>query len=186
MSRSPLSLRAARASDAVVLASLWTDALRRGENADHVADCLAAIERAETSDTDRIVVAEYDGEVAGAVYLKVTTVSPINLDPIVHAISVQVFESRRRRGVGAALVESAVIFAEERGIAHVGVPVFAASRDANRFLARLALSPVATLRIGSTAAMRSRFNALRPSGSHPGRIDRVLAARRQRRRANVS
>ena len=59
------------------------------------------------------------------------------------AISPHVFPEFRRHGVGRALMEAAVAFAEELGIAHVATAVVAGSRDANRFMARLALGPYA-------------------------------------------
>ena len=44
------------------------------------------------------MVAEYDGEVAGAVYLRATTVTPLNLEPVVQAVH----PARRSRGSRAA------------------------------------------------------------------------------------
>lgn len=187
MSRSVLTQRVAVPGDASVLAELWSEAIRRGDASDQLADCLRAITRAAASEDERLVVVEYDGEVAGAVYLCATTVSPINTEPIVQAISPQVFERFRRHGVGSALMEASVAFAEERGVPHLAAPASAASRDANRFMARLSFSPVAMLRVGSTATVRARLNAMRPSRPAPARnIDRVLAARRLRRREGVA
>jgi len=187
MSRSPLVIRTAVPGDASVLTDLWSDALRRGEGADQLADCLRAVTRAAASEDERLVVVEYDGEIAGAVYLCATTVSPLNTEPIVHAISPQVFERFRRHGVGSALMEASVSFAEERGIAHLAAPTSASSRDANRFMARLSYAPVAMLRVGATATVRARLSAMRPARVQPARnIDKVLAARRQRRREGVA
>ena len=93
------------------------------------------------------MVAEYDGDVAGAVHLRATTLTPINLEPVVQAISPHVLPDFRRRGVGRALMEAAVAFAEELGIAHIATAAVSGSRDANRFMARLALGPHAILRL---------------------------------------
>ncbi len=60
------------------------------------------------------------------------------------------------------------------------------SRDANRFLARLALGPLATLRVAPVAAVRARLVAQRPDLTTTGsgrQLTRVLAARRSMRRA---
>src|SRR6188472_359960 len=119
MMRSLVSLRSALPSDAPVLAELWADVLRRADPAEQMADLARVIEASAESPAERLVVAEYDGEVAGAVHLRCTTMSPINLEPLVQAISPHVFPQYRRRGVGRALMESAVSYAEELGIGYV-------------------------------------------------------------------
>src|SRR5687767_7323200 len=119
MMRSLVSLRTALPSDAPALAELWADVLRRADHAERVADLVTVIETAAESPDDRLVVAEYDGELAGAVHLRCTTMSPINLEPLVQAISPHVFPQFRRRGVGRALMEAAVTYAEELGVGHV-------------------------------------------------------------------
>ncbi len=191
MSRFAVTLRPARSSDAPVLASLWSDQLRRGSVEDQVADCLTAVAHAEADPDRRLLVAELDGELAGAVLLVATTASALNLEPVVSVISPRVFDRFRRHGVGSALVEAGVQFADELGVAHLGVAATAGSRDANRFMARLSLAPVAMWRVSTTAAVRSRLSAVRPSPSRTAtpavnrQIDRVLAARRLRRRDEV-
>ena len=70
-----------------------------------------------------MVVAEVDGQVVGAVHLKATTYSPINLEPVVQVVSPHVLPEFRRHGIGSALLQAAVDFAEEVGIGHVGVAV---------------------------------------------------------------
>ena len=65
-----------RADDAPLLAELWTDVLRRVDREDQVADLEPIIERRwRLARASGIVVAEYDGEVAGAVYLEATTLT---------------------------------------------------------------------------------------------------------------
>ncbi len=184
MSRSLVSLRCAVASDAERLAELWAEVLRRADHAEQVDDLRSIIARATDSPTERLVVAEYDGVVAGAVHLRVTTLSPINLEQVVQAISPHVFTQFRRRGVGRALMEAAVSYAEERGVAHVATAAASASRDANRFMARLALGPQATLRVATTHAVRSKLAAQRPAvGRTSGRhLTQVMAARRSMRK----
>src|SRR6476661_2397888 len=98
MSRSLVSLRCALPSDAPLLAELWSDVVRRADREEQVSDLVAVIEQAATVPGQRLVVAEYDGELAGAVHLCVTTLSPLNLEPTVQAISPHVFPQHRRRG----------------------------------------------------------------------------------------
>lgn len=183
MIRSPVALRDAVPTDAHVLAALWVDALRRSDPAGHVQDLTGIIASAAENPHERLVVAEHDGVVAGAVFLRATTATPLNLDPIVQAVSPHVFPEFRGRGVGGALLEAAAAFADERGIGHVGSASLSASRDANRFMARLGLRPQAVLRVGSVAGLRGRLAAQRPvPGRARGRqIGAVLAARRSQR-----
>jgi predicted N-acetyltransferase YhbS len=185
MMRSLVSLRAALPSDAPLLAELWADVLRRAEHPERVADLLKVIETAAESPVDRLVVAEYDGEVAGAVHLRCTTMSPINLEPLVLAIAPHVFPQFRRRGVGRALMETAVSYAEELGVAHVATAAASGSRDANRFMARLALGPQAVFRVAATHLVRAKLTAQRPAvaGSRGRHLSQVLAARRSMRRS---
>jgi GNAT superfamily N-acetyltransferase len=188
MSRSLVSLRCAELEDAAVLADLWADSLRRADHQDHVADLEMIIKAAAESPEQKLVVAEYDGNFAGAVFVRVTTLSPLNLDPCVQAISPHVFPKYRRHGVGRTLMECAVSFAEELGISHVSTAASSSSRDGNRFMARLALGPQAVFRVASTHAVRAKLNAQRPAfdrvagGRH---LTQVLAARRSQRRAQA-
>lgn len=185
MSRYGLAPRIARREDALVLAALWCDVLRRADRAEQVADLELVIKAAAASPEQRFVVVEADGQVAGAVYLRLATVSPINLEPCVQAIQPRVFDQFRRRGVGRALMEAAVSFAEENGIRHVATAVPATARDANRFMARLSLAPVATFRLAPTSVVRSRITPSTVAGT--GRATpRVLIARRSQRRARAS
>ena len=69
----------------------------------------------------------------------------------------------RRRGVGRALMDAAVSYAEELGVGHVATAAASGSRDANRFMARLALGPRAVLRVASTPMVRAKLTAQRPA-----------------------
>jgi len=184
MTRSLVALRGAMPSDAPLLTELWTEVLRRADPEEQLADMVAIIESAAASGDERLVVAEYDGEVAGAVHLRITTMTPLNLELVVLAVSPHVFPQYRRHGVGRALMDSAVSFAEEHGIGHVATAASAGSRDANRFMARLSLGPQAVLRVATTHAVRSKLTAQRPSvqRSNGRQLTQVLAARRSMRR----
>ena len=73
-------------------------------------------------------------------------------------------------GVGKALMECAVTWAEELGIGHVATAAASGSREANRFMARLALGPQAVLRVAPTPACGRKLSARYPGGAagHPG------------------
>lgn len=182
MSRSAVTLRAARPGDAAELVRLWTLALRRTDASEQQADIVSVIDRAEAADDEAVVVAELDGRLAGAVHLSITTVTPINLEPMVVAVSPQVFPEFRRHGVGTALLEAAVEFAEANGVGHLGSGAVSGDRVANRFLARLALAPQALLRVGATHAVRAKLTPM--TKARP--VTEVLRRRRFQRRVQTT
>jgi GNAT superfamily N-acetyltransferase len=184
MGRTPVTVRAAEPTDVASLRELWSDILRKGGLDEQLADVSRVVATAAERDDQCVVVAEVDGEVAGAVYLEATTFTPLNLESAVLAVSPHVFSQFRRKGVGSALMEAACRFAEQHGIANIQTAAASESRDANRFMARLSLAPQATLRAATTSAVRARLPQSRQvtqAGTSKQRIDRVLAARRIRR-----
>lgn len=184
MSRTPVTVRAATASDVASLRELWGDILRTGGLDEQLADVARVVASAAERDDQHVAVAEINGEVAGAVYLEATTFTPLNLEPAVLAVSPHVFQRFRRKGVGSALMEAACRFAEQHGITHIQTAAAAEARDANRFMARLSFAPQAMLRAATTSAVRARLPQSRqtnPATTSRQRIDRVLAARRIRR-----
>ena len=187
MTRSLVSLRSAVPDDADRLADLWSDVLRRADPADQAADVRSVIERVGPLHDERLVVAEYDHELAGAVHLRAATMTPLNLEPVVQTISPHVFPQYRRHGVGRALMEASVAFADELGIAHVATAVVAGSRDANRYMARLTLGPYALLRVAPVHTVKARLGSRRPVLARPNArpLTQVLAARRSQRRAQT-
>ena len=181
MSRTPVTVRVAEASDVAPLRELWGDILRRGALDEQLADVAGIVSTARSREDRCVVVAEVDGEVAGAVYLEATTFTPLNLEPAVLAVSPHVFPRFRRKGVGSALMEAACRFAEQHGIAHIQSAAAAEARDANRFMARLSFAPQAMLRAATTSAVRSRLPQSRQAthaATSKQRIDRVLVSRR--------
>lgn len=185
MNRSLVTLREAGAGDALFLADLWQDSLRRADREEQVADLEIVIENAAASPDERIVVAECDGEPVGAVYLRVATLSPINLEPVLQTLSPYVVASARRKGVGRALMEESVAFADQLGIGHVMTAASTTSRDGNRFLARLGFGSHATLRVAATPMLRARLTARltvsQRALANRGHLGQVLAARRSMR-----
>jgi GNAT superfamily N-acetyltransferase len=179
MSRSSVALRDASLADVERLAELWAPYLRRGTD-EQLHDLATAIEQLGDHPGERLVVAEYDGEFAGAVFLRAATYSPVNPEPVLQAHNAAVVPEHRKRGVGKALMECAVTWAEELGIGHVATATASGSREANRFMARLALGPQAVLRMAPTPAVRSQL-----SGRYPGarQVTQVLAVRRSLRHA---
>ncbi|MGB0101647.1 MAG: GNAT family N-acetyltransferase [Nocardioides sp.] len=188
MNRSLVSLREGALEDAPLLAELWADVLRRTGPEDQVADLQIVLVRVGATDSERILVAEYDGEFAGAVHLELATMSALNQEPVVRALSPHVLPRFQRHGIGSALMDAAVSWAEELGVGHVATAAVAGSRDSNRFMARIALGPYAVLRVATTHAVRSRLTSHRRS-AHPSggrQLTQVLAARRSMRRSRAA
>ena len=101
MSRSLVTLRDATLADVPLLAELWQPFLRRGSD-EQLLDLATAIEQLGDRPGERLVVAEYDGEFAGGVYLRAGTYSPVNPEPVLQAHNAMVVSehppSRRRQG----------------------------------------------------------------------------------------
>jgi GNAT superfamily N-acetyltransferase len=186
MSRQPVSMRQATIADVPFLVELWSLALRRVDRQEQVLDLEGIVKEAAESAERRLLVAEYDGEPAGAVLLRVTPMTPLNLEPAVQAVAPHVLPSFRGKGIGSVLMEAAVLWAEDLGISHITTAAASASRSGNRFMARLSLGPQAVLRASTTHAVRTKLAALQPTSARitdraAGRrqLMQVLAARRQ-------
>jgi GNAT superfamily N-acetyltransferase len=180
MSRSLVTMRDATLADVEHLADLWQPFLRRCSDGESLNDVATAIDNLGDRPGERLVVAEYDGAFAGAVYLKAATYSPVNPEPVLQVHSPAVVPEHRRHGVGKLLVECAVTWAEELGIGHIATAASSGSREANRFMARLALGPQAVLRMAPTPVVRAKLSARYPAARQ---VTQVLAARRSLRNA---
>ena len=154
--RGPVLLREAVAADARFLAELWEGVLRPGDAASREADVDRVLQRVAADPDERLVVADVDGRPAGAVLLRAATVSPLDQQPAVHAHSPHVHPAARRRGVGRALLGAAARFAAERGADRVLTASVAGSRESNRFLARLGLGQLATVRSAPASLLAAR------------------------------
>lgn len=178
--RAHVVLRTAVVADAPFLVDLWQESCRRADRSEQVADLEVLVKTADESPEQRLLIADHDGEAAGAVLVKLATLSPLNPEPCVLVLSPTVLPSARRRGIGRVLMEAAVSFGEELGVTHIATAVESSSRDSNRFMARLGLGPRATLRVAPLATVQSKVGAHRaPAGRQLGQI---LAARRSMRR----
>jgi GNAT superfamily N-acetyltransferase len=187
----PVHVRDATVGDADALSLLWSDLVPHaaaetlGEAPDVVV--AKALLRCMDKESGRIVVAELDGAVVGCAFLRIGLVSPLEDAEAVHLSHVQVTRGSGRQGVGTALVEAALTWAEQRGLESVMAAVPPGDREANRFLARRGLVPVAGLRAGTVAVLRARLPhapaaAVRQSARPSRTVGQVVAARRSQRR----
>jgi ribosomal protein S18 acetylase RimI-like enzyme len=191
--RAPMTVRTAVPADTPALLELWrntglaatADALR-GADEQQATQAVAAL---ADDPHGRIVVAELDGRVVGAVLLWRIALSPLVDTEQLSMTHLQVDPAVARRGVGSALVEAAVEWAEQEQIESVLTYCHADDRPANRFLARLGLGQVGTVRSGPVATIKAALPAEAVGAQRTGRrrvrnaaVDQVVAARRSQRR----
>ncbi len=183
MPRVQLVVRDACAADAPSLVGLWESGAVPMPAA--VSEAEAALARIEAEPGERVLVAERDAEVVGALYARRSLFSALRTEHAVHVSHLQVEPAHRRGGVATALMEAVVDWAEQLGAAHLLANPASASREANRFLARLGMSQVAVTRAAPLSAVRARLtrpDVVRRSGVRRADVGVVAQRRTQRRR----
>lgn len=182
MRRPRITVRDARPADVPALVELWAEARRAAGAAARAMGSASEnavrtrVERA-THDADvRLVVAVLDDTVVGLACLSREPVAPFEDAICVRVAYLHVAEAARRRGVGSALVEAAATFAEDVGAPEIMVAVPPSLREANRFYARLALTPGVANRTVPTGVLRRQL-----SGDHLTPASEVVARRRRAR-----
>jgi GNAT superfamily N-acetyltransferase len=187
----PVLVRDATPADTDALVDVWAPEDRSPQDdAKAHQDAAAALARISADPDQRLLVGVLDGEVAGAVHLARAPLTPIDAQSAIYVMHLHVLEDYRRHGVGHALLEATVSWAEEKDSLHVVAAVSAASRDANRFMARLGLASMATVRGATVAALRAKLPvetpaAVRRRARSQRSVGQVLAQRRSRRRAQA-
>ena len=126
--------------------------------------------------------------VGAAVLLVRAPLTPLHAHAALHVLHLHVREDARRHGIGRALMEAAVSWAEEKDIECVLAAAPVGSRNANRFLARLGLGQVAMVRGAGVSALRAKLPVEPPAAARVGNrshhnVGQVLARRRSLRRA---
>lgn len=192
MVRTAVGVRDAVPADAELLASLWSSVLRPADHDRHVDDVTALLERCDDPATaQRVLVAELGDAAAGAALVRLASAGPLDPRRTLQVHYLAVAQGCRRRGVGRALMDAVTQWAEQAGAETVTTAVTPGEREVNRFMARLGLTPLASVRQAPTAVVRARLAARRqavatgpgtagtPSNRH---LTRVLAARRSMRR----
>lgn len=188
--RHSLEIRDAGPEDAAALLELWATAAGRATEQVGVrseSEAVAALAQLAGDPDERMVVGLVEGVIIAAVHLRRVPISPLHTDMAVHTSYLLVSPEHRKHGVAHALLEAAVTWAEEKDVAHVTAAVTTGARDTNRFLARLGLAPVATIRVASTPLLRRKLSppALR-TGESRRSLGVVLAQRRSIQRRSGS
>jgi GNAT superfamily N-acetyltransferase len=190
----PVLVRDAVESDASPLCALWADLLLKpvGDDGSSPEDAAAgAVARIAADETCRILVAEIEGSVVGAAYLRIASLSPLQTERVIHVSHLQVDPDFVRNGVGRSLMEVAATWAEQCGIDALVTATAVNDREANRFMARYGMAQIAVLRGSSVAGLRARLpldpsTAARVGGRSGRTVGQVVAVRRSQRRARGS
>ncbi len=182
MPRQAPQIRQAEPRDAAELLELWEAVTRpAGKSADMLVDAERAVANLAADPDQRLLVAEVEGKVVGAMLLTRAPISPLALESVLHTSFLDVLPQFRRHGYGHALIEAALVWAEEKDIKDV-TAITDGNRDTNRFFARLGLSTLGTMRHSSVAGLRKKLNTERGHVGGNRHLVQVLAQRRSMRR----
>jgi GNAT superfamily N-acetyltransferase len=190
--RSPVNIVDAAPADAEALVEVWGGSAARGPEGEAapraIQEAAAAIAPVAADPDPRHHLARNQDQVAGAGQLAPAPLSPVHSDSAIYVLHLQVIDAFRRHGVGRALMEATVSWAEEKDTGHVVAVASITSRDANRFMARLGLGQMAVLRGASVQALRAKLPVEPPAAARVGTrshrsVGHVLAQRRSLRRA---
>ena len=188
MSRQAPRIRDAGPQDAWDLLDLWAAVSGIGDHTSAPERSLGDAEQALATialDPDqRLLVAEHEGRIVAAMKLSRGPLWPLALEQAVHSSFLLVLPQFRRHGHGHALMEAALLWAEEKDINQITV-VTDGNRDTNRFFARLGLGTLGNVRHAHTSALRKKLAAERPRGGNRHLVE-VLAQRRSMRRRQAA
>lgn len=175
-------VREARPEDAADLITLVHESsLAHEVNADSTEDCANAIAHTAADPDARLYVAVAAEQVVGCLKATRAPLSPLQTKAVLHTSFLLVSPAFRGNGIARALLDEACVWAEEKDIETVTAFSNSQAREINRYLARLGLTTVATVRYASTASLRAKLSPHR--GTISGRqIGRVIAQRRTLRR----
>ena len=188
MSRHLLEIRDACPEDAAALLELWSEVGGRGAeqpNPRPLEDAIAALAQVAADPDERVVVGLHEGVVVAAIHLRRAAMSPLHTDMAVHSSYLIVRPENRKHGFARALLDAAVTWAEDKDVVHITAITASNSRDTNRFLARLGLATVASVRAANTGMLRRKLTpeSLRPHA--PRNLGVMLAQRRSLQRRAI-
>ncbi|MEO9138061.1 MAG: GNAT family N-acetyltransferase [Jatrophihabitans sp.] len=162
MSRANVRVRPAAVDDIPALTALIQDAdpitgafsgrPLEDPSVEHLRTRLA--EMLDLNERTILIATDDAGEVAGMLVARSDEIGAIDMTPVLHVTHLIVARSMRRRGIGRALLVSAVHLADETGIENVLTTAAAGSREGNRYLARIGFAPLVVHRIASTSVLR--------------------------------
>jgi GNAT superfamily N-acetyltransferase len=188
MPRQAPRIRDAGPEDAWDLLDLWAAVSGLGDHTTtpdrSLADAEQALATIALDPDQRLLVAEHEDRIVAAMKLSRGPLWPLALEPAVHSSFLLVLPQFRRHGYGHALMEAALLWAEEKDITQITV-VTDGNRDTNRFFARLGLGTLGNVRHAHTAALRKKLATERSRGGNRHLVE-VLAQRRSMRRRQAA
>ncbi len=189
MTRQVLEVRDARPEDAPALLRLWSTSAPRGTEPSSPrpdGEAVAALAQIAADPDERVIVGLFEGEVVSAIHLRRAAMSPLHTDMAVHTSYLLVSPEHRKHGFARMMLDAAVTWAEDKDVSHITAITSSSSRDTNRFLARLGLATVASVRVANTAMLRRKLTpeALRPNDARRN-LGRILAQRRSTQRRPI-
>lgn len=101
-----------------------------------------------------VIVEDDHGDPAGMGVLAEDRTGPLMDLPAARLSHVVVERHRRGQGAGRSLIGAAAAFAEQIGAEHIVAGVVPASREGNKFFARLGFVPLAVQRVASLQLLR--------------------------------
>ena len=181
MTRAIVRVRPAETSDIGLVVDLLRSAdLRTGTRVVPDAELTDRVTALLCDDTRVVLVAvDDDDAVAGLLLARHDAAGAIDLTPVLHVSHLVVRPHERRRGAGRALLTAAVQIAEQAGAEQVVAGVAAASREGNRYLARIGFAPLMLQRIAPVGVLR-RSLGMNDVGSRTAVLRRARMARAQR------
>lgn len=187
MSRSGVHIRAVRLDDADEVLGLWQSGPTRSSVLEGArTEVHSMLRKVLASVHERVVVAELNGRLVGALHMRLGQLTPLGSERAVFTSHLTVLPEFRRRGIARSLMAAAVTFAEENAVAHVVALTAVNSRDTSRFMARLGLGQAAVVRVAPTSVLRAKLPVDLPGVPRPvgpnRQLGQVLAARRSLRR----
>ena len=166
-----ITVRDVTTDDVVALMPLWEEIQELNPGLD-VSVLLARIEAVDV-DSMRLLTA-WDGDQAvGIAMVALADVGTWTELSAAQISGLHVISKARHRGVGKALLQAALTIADQWACPNLVVTVPPASREANRFFAKLGFAPIATKRIVDTTALR-RVISVEPRGLSAARLRRRL------------
>lgn len=130
----------------------------------------------------RVLLAQLDGEPAGLMLARIVGPGPFTDVVAMDIEAVYVQPDARRRGLGRAMLLSAVAMAEEAGVTELYSSPLPGARGMQRFLARIGFAPAASHRAVSTAVLQRRLAQDHAPGT-TRRLEDLIARRRHVREA---
>ena len=177
MARSTVRVTRVSPGDEAEVADLWVQScIAQGSSPGHTERAAreGRLQTAAAREDVRIFLATVEGTPVGFSISMAGPVSALSEDVAVWIDVLWVLPGRRGRGVAKALLATVAGYADALGATEIVSCVPAASRDAQRFFARLGFANVITERTISPAVLRRRL-----SGQH--RPNAVADAVRRRR-----